>query len=129
MGQKSQILVDTNIFIRVFRGDENVRSTFAQIENRAVISVITYLELLAGANTKKRVIALNKEMKHYPVLHLNETISEQALSVAKLYSDKKNLYIPDALIAATALHHNIPLFTYNKKDFDFIKGLSLYEIE
>lgn len=34
--------------------------------------------------------------------------------------------IPDALIAATALRHALPLFTLNVKDFRFIPGLQLY---
>lgn len=33
----------------------------------------------------------------------------------------------DALIAATALHYNLPLYTLNKKDFRYIAGLRLHE--
>lgn len=33
----------------------------------------------------------------------------------------------DALIAATSLGTGLKLFTYNKRDFKFIKGLKLYD--
>lgn len=35
-------------------------------------------------------------------------------------------WIPDALIAAIAIANGLELFTYNKKDFDFIPELKLY---
>jgi predicted nucleic acid-binding protein len=34
---------------------------------------------------------------------------------------------PDCLIAATALNFSFELFTDNKKDFDFIKGVKFYK--
>ncbi len=34
--------------------------------------------------------------------------------------------VPDGLIAAVALVHRVELFTFNRKDFDYIKGLKLY---
>jgi predicted nucleic acid-binding protein len=36
------------------------------------------------------------------------------------------LTIPDALIASTALVHQLELYTLNLKDFRFITGLNLY---
>jgi predicted nucleic acid-binding protein len=43
------------------------------------------------------------------------------------YSLSHNLSLPDALIAATALVHNLELYTLNTKDFQFISNLKLYE--
>jgi len=37
------------------------------------------------------------------------------------------LSVPDALIAATALSNNTPLYTLNIKDFQFIPGLQLHK--
>lgn len=36
-------------------------------------------------------------------------------------------WIPDALIAATALYHGLELYTLNTRDFNFIRGLRLYK--
>nr|MDQ2686882.1 PIN domain-containing protein [Armatimonadota bacterium] len=41
------------------------------------------------------------------------------------YRLSHGLLIPDALIAATALVHDIPLLTKNQRDFRFIAGLRL----
>ncbi len=41
------------------------------------------------------------------------------------YRDK--LAMPDALIAATAICNNLKIFTLNKKDFEFIKGIEFYK--
>jgi hypothetical protein len=43
------------------------------------------------------------------------------------YSLSHKLTIPDAMIAATALTHNISLYTLNLKDFRFIQGLQIYQ--
>jgi predicted nucleic acid-binding protein len=49
-----------------------------------------------------------------------EKINEITISLKQQYSIK----LPDALIAATALHENIPLLTFDK-DFVRIKELNL----
>lgn len=43
------------------------------------------------------------------------------------YSLSHKLSLPDALIAATALVHNLELYTLNTKDFRSIFGLQLYQ--
>ena len=37
-----------------------------------------------------------------------------------------NLQIPDAIIGATAVIHQIPFYTYNTKDFNIIPGIKLF---
>ena len=90
MGKRYKIIVDTNIFIRLFRGDENAKLLLERIDDQIAVSVITYTELLLGAKTKSRIFDLNKQIRTYPVLHLNETISLQALSIVKLYNVQYN---------------------------------------
>jgi hypothetical protein len=43
------------------------------------------------------------------------------------YSLSHKVSIPDALIAATALVHDLELYTMNTKDFRFIAKLKLYQ--
>ena len=49
-----------------------------------------------------------------------------ALILIEEYSKSYGLHIPDALIASTAICKNIKLFTYNLKDFRFIKEKNFY---
>lgn len=42
------------------------------------------------------------------------------------YALSHKLSLPDAFIAATALAHNMEIYTLNLKDFRYIQGLTLY---
>jgi predicted nucleic acid-binding protein len=44
------------------------------------------------------------------------------------YAGSKSIKVADALIAATALINNFRLFTDNKEDFNFVRGLSFYNL-
>lgn len=120
MGQKPQILVDTDIIIKAIRGNKQFQFFLLNNENLS-ISMITYLELSSGLKTRQRLIDLNKQIKAYTVYYLNEAISKIALKLIQKYTITNHLFPQDALIAATALHFRISLFTDNKKDFEFIK--------
>ncbi len=52
-------------------------------------------------------------------------ISKQSTILIKTYAKSHHLDIPDALIGSTALVLDVPLFTYNIRDFRFIDGLEL----
>jgi predicted nucleic acid-binding protein len=43
------------------------------------------------------------------------------------YSLSHKLSVPDALIAATAIVHDVALYTLNVKDFHFISDIELYQ--
>ncbi len=127
MGQKPQILVDTDVIIKAIRGNKKFQFFLSNNENLS-ISIITYLELSSGLKTRQRLIDLNKQIQAYTVYYLNETISKIALKLIQKYTITHHLLPQDALIAATVLHYRVSLFTDNKKDFEFIKELSLYNL-
>ena len=62
-------------------------------------------------------------------LFKNINIEQEILDLARDLLDKyvlsHNMGIYDAIIAATCLVYNLPLWTHNKKDFKFIDGLSI----
>jgi predicted nucleic acid-binding protein len=81
-------------------------------------SVITRCELFAGqdeAHVLRRVLA-----KIYQI-EVNPAIAERG---GKLKRDLK-LQTPDALIAATALEHELPLMTRNQRHFGRVADLDL----
>jgi len=122
------IVVDSCVFIKAFRRDQTANNDLKAIADRTVYSVITYLELLVGANTPKKKEAVTKIFESYYGIPLNPIISEKAIEIMRKYiSGQQMLSVPDCLIAATSIVTGFHLLTYNKKDFDFIDGIKFYK--
>ncbi|MEH2456833.1 type II toxin-antitoxin system VapC family toxin [Nostoc sp.] len=121
------ILCDTNILIEFYKNNTAIIQELRQIGiHQLAISVITRAELYYGAINKNE---LNRIQQHLDLLQnipIDQPISEKFIQLMAQYSLSHKLTIPDALIAATALTHNIILYTLNLKDFRFIQGLNIY---
>jgi tRNA(fMet)-specific endonuclease VapC len=124
---KKLVLVDTNIFIDVFRGNQVTKKKLDGLDGCIAISAVSVMELFAGCKTKKRKAELNKQLKAYKLIHLDYDISEKAIQLFNNHvSTSQDVYIADCLIAATCLTHKIKLFTHNKSDFIFFKSIEFY---
>jgi len=124
------IICDTNIFIEIFRKNFFIRSELDKIghENIAVSDVVK-AELFFGAKDKNELQGITKSIKTFCILNIQPEISRMAVDFVESYCLSQKLALPDALIAATAIYHNIELFTLNTKDFKFIPNLKLYQIQ
>lgn len=122
------ILVDTNILIEIYRNNKRIITTVEDIgQNNIAVSSITLAELLYGARNKKELQLIRKDISKLTVLTVDEIISEKFIELIAEYALSHKLAIPDALIAATAICRNLPLYTLNKKDFVFIKAIKLVD--
>ena len=92
-----------------------------------VISDVVRAELFFGAKDKADLHNITKCMDIFPVLPICPEISKMAVDLIKQYCLSHKLKFPDALIAATAIYHDIELFTINIKDFRFIPNIKLYQ--
>lgn len=125
---KSLIIVDSCVFINAFRKIARAKSDLEKIEGRTAYSIITQLELLAGANTKTKKETVLQIFESYYGIPLNQLISEMAVKLMEKYvSGQKIMSVPDCLIAATSIVTGFPLLTYNKKDFNFIEEIQFYK--
>ena len=120
------ILLDTNIFIEVFKGNSEIINIVYEVgpENLA-LSSITAMELYCGALNKLELQRIRKQLGAFQLVHISSLISETAILLIERYAKSHHLQIPDALIAATALSTESELLTLNVRDFKFINGLSL----
>lgn len=87
-----------------------------------MVSVICKVEVLGYHKLeppKKR--QLEELFQLFPVLALSDPIIDKAISLRQL----RRMTLGDALIAATALIHNMPLATVNSKDFEWIDQLNV----
>uniref|UniRef100_UPI00405776D4 PIN domain-containing protein n=1 Tax=Candidatus Electronema sp. TaxID=2698783 RepID=UPI00405776D4 len=121
------ILCDTNILIEFYKNNLQVVEELRRIgKERLAVSAVTQAELYFGAINKNE---LRKIRQHLALLHhltLDIPISTLFLQLMETYSLSHKLSLPDALIAATTLSHDLELYTLNIKDFRFIAGLNLY---
>jgi predicted nucleic acid-binding protein len=124
------VLVDTNVIIEAFKGTQETIELLESIGlKNLVVSTITQMELYIGALNKNELNLIRNRLKNIKILDINKKISQKGAELVYNYSKSHNLDIPDSIIAATALIHNIPLLTYNLRDFRFIPGLNLSPVD
>lgn len=106
---QNQFSIDAELFI-----DKALENSFP------IISAITEIELLCWkTNNENDIKVLNDFIKQATVIELEQKIKLRTASIRKNYRIK----LPDAIIAATALTHNLCLITRNIKDFEGIVDL------
>ena len=121
------ILCDTNILIEFYKGRAEIVGTLNKIGvSNLAISVVTVGELYYGARDKRELRNLRENLSLLQQIPVDGEISDLFIELLEKYSLSHKLSMPDALIAATAIRHTIPLYTLNLKDFRYITGLTLY---
>ena len=124
-----RVLCDTNVFIRLFMQDEEVIQQLDHIGDEYILMPsITAMELFAGMQNKQEMQRMQRQIKHYNILQVCEASSAQAFDLMANFRLSHGLKIPDALIGAMAIAHDLELYTYNQKDFRYMPGLRLYEL-
>jgi len=120
------VLCDTNIFIHAFNGRQETIDQLQDIGlDQVALSVITLMELYQGMGNKVELAQMKRKIRYYDVVDIDIATSKLAANLVENYKLSHNLQIPDAIIAATSVIHQIPLYTYNIKDFAFIPGIKL----
>jgi len=122
------ILCDTNILIEFYKDNEEVSDVLRAIGlPELAVSVITVGELYFGARDKRELLKMKKHLAGLHQIPIDVEISNRYLALLESYALSHRLSVPDALIAATALRHNLKLYTLNLKDFRYIEGLTLFQ--
>ena len=122
------MIVDTDILIWYFRGDEAARRFLTQVPfPERTVSALTVMELLQGCRDQRetRDTAVFVSENLAAVIHPDEAISRRALQLLERYAQRAGLRVVDALIAATALEHRAALATANVRHYRAITGLSV----
>ena len=125
MGLMPSYLLDTNSVIYFFDGEEIVSDLIENAKGQILISCITKIELLCFETKDKTAVkGIDDFLKEVEILYVDTNIIDSAVTYRKKYK----LKVPDAIIAATALHTGTPLLTRNVKDFKKVRGLKLLEV-
>ena len=115
--------MDTNVVIELLGGVLPVsgKDWLQDIidQNLHALSVINEIEFLGFESTNAEMKVMEAFTDASAILPLSDAIVQKTIELRKTYRIK----LPDAIIAATALTHNLTLITRNTSDFRNIVGL------
>ena len=118
------MLVDTDVLIWHLRG---YAQATRQLDALALLqlSAVSYLEVLQGMRNKAELLAVQQMMqrRQAAILPMTAPITQQAIALMEALTLSHGLQMGDALIASTALVHQLPILTGNVKHFSVIPGL------
>ena len=83
-----KVLIDSDILIYIGNNDRSIIELVKKLEerNQLSISIITEMEMLVGCRNKQEFQKLDKFLRRFNVVALNEYISEIAKDLVKKYS-------------------------------------------
>ena len=106
----SKLTLDTNIILYLLGGDTTL-SSFLQ-EKEGYISIITELELIGYPEiNEKELNNIKRFLEDCIIININDDIKKTYTALRRKYK----LKLGDAIVAATAMHLELPLITADKK--------------
>lgn len=118
------MLVDTDVLIWHLRGYPQATRRLDRLASLR-LSAVSYLELLQGLRNKSELLAVKKmlERRAAEVLPITGGITSRAIELMEALTLSHGLQMGDALIAATAIEHGLPVLTANVKHFAPVSNL------
>lgn len=122
------VFIDTNIVIDYLKTRNNESLIeFIDSFDTVYINDVVIMELYQGARDKKELNYIKKKIMKFEVLNMNQEIISLAREILDRYTLSHNTKIMDALIASTVIMYNMDLYTFNKKDFKYLKQVRLID--
>ncbi|HRX01367.1 MAG TPA: type II toxin-antitoxin system VapC family toxin [Cyclobacteriaceae bacterium] len=116
----NKILLDTNAFIYFFEGRSTITDLVVNTPE-IYFSAISEIELLSATHlTPNEIDSIKAFLLLCQRVELTTDIIDQTIMIRRQYRFK----VPDAIIAASALHLKIPLVSADT-DFQKVTGLTL----
>jgi tRNA(fMet)-specific endonuclease VapC len=130
----SRYLLDTDWIVDVLNGQKTAIHTVLELVPAGLaVSIISYGELCEGAafahEPQPALAGLRSFLKGKAILPLTQPVMERFAQIRGTLprSIRQQIGDLDILIAATALEHDLSLLTRNRKDFQHIPHLKLYQ--
>jgi len=109
---KLNALIDSDVLLDFLDGYSPAAQEIARYRE-CCISIISWMELLAGARTRADEDVRRGFLAHFRVVTLTPQVAEEAVRLRREY----RLKLPDAIIWASALSEHCLLVSRNTKDF------------
>ena len=117
------VLLDTNVVVDYLRGHRAAIDFVDAISSQPGTSSIVVAELIAGASSQRDERRLEDVLRGATILSATEEIARRAGAWMRIYAASHSVGLADALIAATAEHHGLPLATLNVRHFPMFPRL------
>jgi len=118
------VFIDTNIVIEYLKKRDN-EALIEFFDGFDTVYIVVIMELYQGARDKNELNYIKKKIMKFEVLKMNQEIISLAREILDRYTLSHNTKIMDALIASTVIMYNMDLYTFNKKDFRYLKQVNL----
>ena len=124
-------LVDTDRVVDYLKGrPDAVELLNRLIDDGLFVSIITYGEIYEGINFGRDPTANERAFRYFlrgaTVLGVSQAVARRFARIrGELRQQRITVPMPDLLIAATAVEHDLTLLTRNLRDFQRIPGLKL----
>jgi tRNA(fMet)-specific endonuclease VapC len=126
-------LLDTDWIINLLAGKEDAEEKIQRLDPEDIgISLVAGAEIYESAyhfaNPEAHIQILRSFLKNFQLVNLSLPIIEKFAEVrAHLRRKGQMISDIDIFLAATALHHDLVVLTYNKKHFERIPDLRVYQ--
>jgi predicted nucleic acid-binding protein len=117
------VSIDTCIIIDYLRDNSSINLSREDI----LINPVVELEILQGVRNKREQKNALRTMEYFQRIEYSTECFNLAKILILRYSLSHSLKLPDALIAASCLIYDLPLWTHNVKDFAYIEGMKIYQ--
>jgi len=78
------VLVDTNAFFPIFRGNTTLTHQVAQLG--PYINTVIWVELIQGSKSNADIKKSKREIAPIPIIHFDHSISTRAMQLIEQYS-------------------------------------------
>jgi len=119
------LLCDTCVIIDFMSGRSHELDELIASNTTLFINSIIEMELLQGARNNVELRRIEKKLTAFRLLNMQQIIFDLATQFIRDYRLSHGLLLPDAVIGATAIYYQTPLFTYNRKDFGYLPSIVL----
>jgi predicted nucleic acid-binding protein len=123
---KRRLVVDTDVLIEYLRGRREAADFLESRDEELIVSALTVAELFAGLRGDVEERALRRFLGVFEVVAADERLAQQAGEIRRRWRPSHGTGLADAFVAATALHLDAALATFNERHFPMVEVVIPY---